>query len=315
MKIIFFGTPAIAAEVAAYLEQRAEVLAVVTQPDRPKGRSGKPQPSPVKEFALEKGIPIYQPERASDPSFITEMASWRADFFVVVAYGQILRQALLDLPLYEPINLHGSLLPKYRGAAPIQRAIIEGEKRTGIAVMKMVREMDAGDVYAMQELIIGPDETAGELARRMAEVGGPLLWEALSSIMEGAGQPIPQDPAKVTFAHKIETEECRIDWSRPAEQVHNLIRGVSPHPGAWTRASLSGEAKRMKIFRTSLLQEPREAPGSVIPLSRREFAIACGLGAVQIHSLQLEGKKAISSEAFLQGVSLEGNSFFILNDF
>ncbi len=287
MKIVFFGTPHFAAEVLKYLlDHHISVLAVVTQPDRPKGRSLQLTPPPVKTLLLEKAphIPLLQPEKASQS--LEELKKFQADLFVVVAYGQILSQKLLDIPPLGCINIHASLLPKYRGAAPIQRAILNGETETGIAIQKMVRELDAGDVICEAKVPIGPDMTAGELEVKLIEAANPLLLSVLKS---GISSAKPQDPAKVTYAPKIELEEGQIDWAKPAQEIHNLVRAFSPRPGAWCWIEVAGERKRLKILRSQILSAPTED------------SVPCGQGALKLVEVQPEGKKAMKGADWLRG--------------
>lgn len=313
MKVIFFGTPPFAASILeSLIDAGIEVCAVVSRPDRSKGRSGTPVPTPVKEFLLQNApsIPIYQPEKCSTPEFAEQLREHRADLFVVVAYGEIIKQDILDIPRLGCINIHASLLPKLRGAAPIQRAIIDGEKKTGITIMHMVRKMDAGDMIAKVEVAIGPETTFGELEKELMEVSAPLLLEVIQQIEKGVAQREPQDESLVTFAPKIELEDCEIDWNQPAEKIHDLIRGVNPYPGAWTTVEVKGEAKRMKVFRSRIASEPMgmDLPAGTFHKEKKSLFVVCGKGTLEILEVQVEGKKRMTSAELLLGINLTGHS-------
>jgi methionyl-tRNA formyltransferase len=299
MKIVFFGTPQFAALDLEYLlDHGVEVVAVVTQPDRPKGRSLQMTPSAVKALVLSKAphIPILQPEKATEGLFLNELAALNADLFVVVAYGQILSQKLLDIPPLGCINVHASLLPKLRGAAPIQRAILTGETETGIAIQKMVRQLDAGDVIAVAKIPIGPDMTFGELEKALNDLSKPLLLEVIHKYAHGIPNATPQDQLLATYASKIELEEGEISWQNPACQIHNLIRAFSPRPGAWCWVQLGNDRKRLKILR-STLASGQGTPGEVLSLG----VIACGEGAIRLVEVQPEGKKAMAAADWFRG--------------
>lgn len=305
MKVVFFGTPPFAAYILdALLAAGIEVQAVVSRPDKSKGRSGTPSPTPIKQYlqthALD--IPIHQPEKCSTPEFAAQLREYQADLFVVVAYGEIIKQEILDIPRLGCINVHASLLPKLRGAAPIQRAILNGDLETGITIMHMVRKMDAGDMIARRVVPIGPEMTFGELEQEMMAAAAPLLLTVMQQIEEGSATREVQDEAAVTFAPKIELEDCQIDWHRSAQENHNLIRGVNPYPGAWTEMELKSEKKRVKIRRSrvSEIEKHEELPGDVLG-DKSTLLIACGKGTLEILELQVEGKKAMSAPEFLRG--------------
>lgn len=300
LKIVFFGTPQFAADILHDLFQhRIEVAAVVTQPDRPKGRSLQLSFSPVKSLLLElsPGIPILQPAKASEEQFLKTLADLKADLFVVVAYGQILSQKLLDIPKCGCINVHASLLPKYRGAAPIHRCLMAGEKETGIAIQKMVKQLDAGDVIAVSKMPIGPNMTFGELEKKLCDLAKPLLISVIHSYEKGIPSAIPQDHALATYASKIELDEGLIDWRRPSEQIHNLIRAFSPRPGAWCWVVSGEERKRLKILHSEWVDREGE-PGEVLS---PDGIIACGKGAIQLIEVQPEGKKAMQWVDWFRG--------------
>lgn len=310
MKIIFFGTPLFAAEVLEYLLQLGvEVCAVVSKPDRPQGRSKELIPTPVKMTALNHSppLPVYQPEVVSTTEFAEVLKAYEADLFVVVAFGEIMKQNLLDLPRLGCINLHASLLPKYRGAAPIQRSIINGETETGVTIMHMVRKMDAGDMIEIVRVPIGPETTFGELEQTLCDIGKQALLKVICEFAEGPLLQIPQDHSKATLAPKIELEDCQIRWDQPAKNIHDLVRGVNPYPGAWCMIQLRGEPKRLKINRTRIVPYPHTAPGAILNPSNTNanLLIATADQAIELLEVQLEGRKLMSSAEFARGFSRE----------
>lgn len=309
MKTVFFGTPAFAADVLEFLiKNGVSVSAIITKPDRPKGRSGSPLPTPVKIVGQKHGIPVFQPPIVSELAFAPTLAAFDADLFVVVAFGEIIKQHLLDMPRSGCINLHASLLPKYRGAAPIQHSIINGEEKTGVTIMHMVKKMDAGDVIKMAEVPIGPNDLFPEIEKKLCEVGSKTLLEVIRAFEAGPVESFPQEEAQATYAPKIELEECEIQWTRPAAQLHNLIRGVSPEPGAWCFAKIRGEKKRFKIFATEVVKGAGK-PGEVLVYGKEGLVIACGDQALHIKEVQMEGKRAMSAEEFMRGFSMNQVSF------
>lgn len=305
MKIVYFGTPQFSADVLRYLlDKRVDIRAVVTREDKPRGRSKVPQPSAVKEVAQEKNLPLLQPSKISATSDATELEKYEADLFVVVAYGEILRQNVLDMPKRGCINLHTSLLPKYRGAAPIQRALMAGEKESGVSIMYMSRKMDAGDVIRQDRVPIGPDESYGDLEKKLCSKGAKSLYEVICLLEKGPVQADTQEDAEVTFAPKIELEECEIDWNLPAAQIHNLVRGVNPAPGAWCWVISEERKLRLKIFETKILQQTGK-PGEIFSTGNKGIAVYAGEGAVLLEIVQLEGKKRMPAEALFRGISLK----------
>lgn len=304
VKVVFFGTPWFAAQTLAFLlDAGIEVMAVVSQPDRPRGRHGTPQPSEVKQLLLDRGlaIPLLQPEKASAPEVVQALAQYQADLFIVVAYGEILKQTVLDLPRLGCINVHASLLPKYRGAAPIQRAVMNGEKETGVSIMWMVQKMDAGDVLLQAATAIDPEETAGELQERLCILGQKALLEVLGRLMAGNLAALAQDEAQMTLAPKLELEDGLIDWTRPAQKIHDQIRGVTPRPGAWCWATVRGEKKRLKVFKSLVVDFEGGVPGALVLQERYPLCIACGRGALCLEEVQLEGKTRTNSKNFMSG--------------
>ncbi len=298
LRIVFFGTPPFAAQILDYLiESKVSIAAIVSQPDRPKGRSLQIALTPVKKVALAKlpEIPVFQPEKSSNPEFLERLASLAADLYVVVAFGQILPQKLLQIPPLGCINVHASLLPKYRGAAPIQRALLNGDRETGIAIQKMVRELDAGDVIRREEISIGEEMTYGELEQALCDLSKPLLLSVLSAYEKGIPSAEPQAPSQVTFAPKITPEEAEIKWDKDASILHNQIRAFNPRPGAWCWVDWNGEKKRLKIFLAKVVSAAASAPGN------KEFHVACGRGFLQLLQVQLEGKPRCSAADWLRG--------------
>ncbi|MBS0654658.1 MAG: methionyl-tRNA formyltransferase [Verrucomicrobia bacterium] len=306
MRIVFFGTPEFAATILHKLiEANINIVAIVTKPDKPKGRSLKLQSPPVKELAekLLPGVPIFQPERGSSPESIEVLKALQADLFVVVAYGEIISQDLLDVPKRGCINVHPSLLPLYRGAAPIQRALMNGDATTGVSIIRMVRQMDAGDILHVEELAVPEDADFGWLDAEARQLGAKALLRAISDIAEGRQVATVQDPDKVTFANKITQEECHIDWNRPAHELFNLIRALSPAPGAWCEITVRGEKKRLKVLKAAMY--PTSLPDTIFPgmvlEEQGSFCVSCGSGILRLLLVQPEGKAPMSAQDFLTG--------------
>lgn len=314
MRIVFFGTPQIAADVLTFLiEKGVEVVAVVTRQDKPQGRSKSLVPPPVKATVLEKypHIPILQPERASSLESIGQLQKIAADLFVVVAFGQLLKQNLLDLPRLGCINLHASLLPKYRGAAPMQRCLMDGVAETGVTIMQMTLALDAGAMLRKVVIPVPKEMNLGILEQELCRIGRLALFEVIEEYELGILKPILQNELEVTYAPKIEATELKIDWSKPAFQVHNLVRAVSPSPGAWCLINVKGELKRLKVLSTSVIKENvlSGKPGTLFTHSSDKWAVCCKEMAVQLHTLQLEGKKVMSASEFFRGYSMGQLSF------
>jgi methionyl-tRNA formyltransferase len=301
MRIIFMGTPEFAvASLEAILAADFNVVAVVTAPDRPGGRGMKPIESAVKKYAGSHGLQLLQPEKLKDPAFLSELSSFQADLQVVVAF-RMLPEIVWNMPPRGTVNLHGSLLPQYRGAAPINRAIMDGATETGVTTFRLKHEIDTGDILMHRMMSIDPDETAGELHDRMKVTGADLLVDTLRQIEAGAEQETPQDQIPIgdlRKAPKIFTEDCAIDWTHGAKQIHDQIRGLSPVPGAFTRF----EGKMFKIFRSSyeLIQHDQPA-GSVDTNGNAYLKFATPDGWVRAHEIQLEGKKRMPVADFLRG--------------
>lgn len=304
MKIVFMGTPDFSVPtLEALLASNHEVAAVVTQPDKPKGRGKEIHMSPVKECALKHNIPVYQPVRAKDEAFVEEMRALNPDVMVVIAFGQILSKSLLDLPKYGCVNIHASLLPKYRGAAPIQWAVINGDEETGITTMQMDTEMDTGDMLEKTVVRLNPDETGGSLFDRLSLLGGDLILSTLDKLEKGEITPQPQDHEKATYVKKISKSMGDIDWTMDAVSIERLVRGLNPWPSAFTR--LNG--KMLKIWEAKVLADPEnKIPcGSVISADANGLKVQTGSGILCITSLQIEGKKRMDTAAFLRGYPVE----------
>lgn len=298
MRVIFMGTPDFAVPTLSEIVGAGhEVVAVYTRAPRPAGRGQAERHSPVHEAAEGFGLPVFTPGTLRDVAARDLFAGHDADVAVVVAYGLLLPPEILALPRLGCLNLHASLLPRWRGAAPIQRALMAGDARTGIMVMRMEEGLDTGPVGLVEDLPIGPDMTAGEAHDRLMRLGADLMGRALAALERGSLAFTPQAAEGVTYAKKIEKAEARIDFSRPAEEVHNHIRGLSPFPGAWFEIALGGRPVRVKALRSTLAVGDG-APGALIG---PELTIACGTGAVRLIEVQREGKGAMDAAAFLRG--------------
>jgi methionyl-tRNA formyltransferase len=307
MRIVFFGTSSFAARILAKLIENAyQVVAIVTRPDRMKGRNLQPSAPPVKETAcrLCPAIPLFQPEKASVPAFAEGLKQFQADLFVVVAYGEIIKKNLLEMPRLGCINIHASLLPKFRGAAPIHRSLMEGVKETGITIIEMSPQMDAGDVLAIESIPVPEELTFGELDSQLCDLSVKLLFKTICEFETGKVVKIPQDHTLATLAPKLIPEDERIDWGRTAGQIHNQIRALSPTPSAWCQILLGAESKRLKIKKAKIVAASGAAPGSTISFGKQGWVVACGKDAIVLLEVQLEGKKAMSAEEFIRGIHL-----------
>lgn len=299
MKIVFMGTPDFAAaSLKALYEAGRDVAAVFTQPDKPKNRGMKLAPSPVKELALARGTPVYQPETLRDGQAESILRAIAPDLIAVVAYGRILPPAILDIPPLGCVNIHASLLPRLRGSAPVQWAVLNGETETGVTSMYMAPEMDAGDIIFTRKTPIGEEETAGELYMRLAEMGAGLLVETLQAIEEGRAPRTPQDHSLATYAPPIRKEQAPIDWSRSAREISCHVRGLNPWPVA--TAELFGTL--LKIYAVKPEPGPVTAePGTVLAANDEGIRVACGDGAVRVLEVQAPGKKRMPAADFLRG--------------
>ena len=299
MRILFMGTPSFAvASLRRLVEDGHEVCGVFTQPDRPKNRGHKMMPPPVKEYALSVGLPVYQPEKMRDGTALSLVQQLQPELIVVAAYGRILPREILEAPALGAINVHSSILPKYRGAAPINWAILNGEAVTGVTIMYMEEGMDTGDIILCRETEIGPEEDAQELTVRLAELGADALREAMVQLSAGTVVRIPQNGENATYAPMLTRELSDIDWTRGARQIHDQVRGLIPWPCAKT--DLLG--KTVKVFRTTVGGPTSAEPGAVLSLGKQGIEIACGDGwSIVITELQPDGGKRMSASAYLAG--------------
>lgn len=284
-----------------------EVVLVVSQPDKQKGRGKAFQYPPVKECAIEHGIEVYQPKRVREAECVEYLRQYNADIIVVAAFGQIIPRDILDMPKYGCINVHASLLPKYRGAAPIQYAVLNGEKMTGVTIQKMNEGIDTGDIIMQSEIELAEDETGGSLFDRLAEVGAKLCVEAMLQIETGIAIYTPQDSTFATHVGKITKEMGSIDWSKTAEEIERLIRGLNPWPSAYTRL----DEKTMKVWRSHVVSEDTAAaPGCIVDVTKNTILVQTGKGVLSLDEVQLEGKKRMTTDAFLRGYEVETGTFF-----
>lgn len=299
MRIVFWGTPDFATPpLRALLGEGFDVVGVVTQPDRPRGRSrSQLDPSPVKVVALEEGIPVLQPDRPRGPEFMQALRDLEPDLSVVVAYGHILPQEVIDVPAQGTVNIHASLLPKLRGAAPIEAAIAAGETTTGVTIMRMVKALDAGAIVHVLETDILADETGGELRLRLAELGATALIEALALLALGAATERPQDDAQATYAGKIDRESAHVDWTAPAAVVARRMRAYDPKPGAWSAVN----GTEVRLFGARAITDRSGPPGTVLETDEMGMIIACGTGGVAIKEVHPAGKRRMAALDWAQG--------------
>lgn len=301
MKIVFMGTPEFAAaSLKALVESgQYEIAAVVTQPDRPKGRGHKVMMSAVKEYALTQDLLVLQPERVKTPEFQEEMEKIQPELIVVAAFGQFLPKSLLILPRFGCINVHASLLPRYRGAAPIHYALLKGEKEAGVTIMQMDVGMDTGAMLSKVSVPVGPEMTQGELHDILKEKGARLLLDTIPQLAAGTLQPVPQPAGEATYASLITRDMEKLDWNKTAEELHNQIRAFDPWPGSFT---LLPDGKRLKIWKSRVLETAgKDLPGTVLQADSRGFRVACGQGSLEILECQPEGKKRMAAAPFING--------------
>lgn len=308
MRIVFMGTPDFAVPtLKALIASRHEVACVVTQPDRPKGRGRGLAKSPVKLCAEASGLDILQPEKASDPEFVNTLSQLQPDLIVVVAYGQILRKSILEIPKFFCLNLHSSLLPKYRGAAPINWAIINGEKETGVTAMQMDEGMDSGDILLTRKIPILESDNAQTLHDKLSEAGAALILETLERLEQGTLTPMVQNKNQVTFAPKLKKEDGLIHWEEHAESLKNRVRGLEPWPGAYTFF----QSKRLRLCEVETTTgAPEDHPGEVARTTDHGIEVGTGKGRLVITSLQPEGKNRMSAKSFLAGHKIQKGSLF-----
>lgn len=301
-RIVFMGTPeASAATLERLLEGPDPVVGVVTQPDRPAGRGQKASASPVRRLAEAHRLPVTAPEKLRDPSFLDTLKAWSPDLIVVMAYGRILPRPVLELPSQGCINVHFSLLPKLRGAAPVAWAIINGEEKTGVTIIKLVEKMDAGPILLQQEVALAPDETAASLEAKLVPLGASLLLQAIQGLKAGTISPRPQNEEEVTFAPMLKKEDGKIDWTQPARAIERRVRGLYPWPSAYTHI----EGKLLKIHRASVVETGgRGLPGEILRADAGGLWVATGEGVLNLEVIQLEGRKRLPAAEFLKGTRL-----------
>ncbi len=303
LRIVYFGTPEFAVPTLRHLlGSKEQVVALVSQPDRPKGRGHHLTPTPTKSVALAHDLPVLQPARVRDESFLAEISALQPDLGVVAAYGKILPDELLRIPRLGMINVHASLLPRWRGAAPVHRAVIAGDVETGVTIMRVVKELDAGPMFAATTLTIGPDDTSVDVEKALAEQGADLLVDVARAIAEGRAVETPQNEDDVTYASKITKEEGAVDWSLPAERLHNLVRGLQPWPLVSTRIAGS----RILVHRSALTTSVTpDKPGTIVRADHDRFEIATGNGGIlRLLVVQPEGRRAMTAREFLAGRSI-----------
>ena len=304
MKLIFMGTPDFSVgTLEALIAAGHEITLVVSQPDKPKGRGHELAPTPVKETALKHGLKVFQPKRLKDPETIRTLEETPADAIVVIAFGQIVPASILHMKKYGCINVHGSLLPKYRGAAPIQWAVIDGERESGVTIMQMDEGLDTGDMLLKGSVVLDEKETSGSLFNKLSALGASLCVEALEKLERGELTPEKQGESPTEYARMLTKEMGELDFSRDAVTLERLIRGFNPWPSAYTRLG----DKTLKIWAADVCekQEPESQPGTVTEVAKQDFTVACGEGALKITELQLQGKKRMDAAAFLRGYHLE----------
>lgn len=310
MRVIFMGTPDFSVGTLENLIQAGhEIVLVVTQPDKPKGRGRAMQCPPVKEAALSHGLEVYQPKRVREPECVERLREKEADIIVVVAFGQILPKEILETPKYGCVNVHASLLPKYRGASPIQWAVINGEKVTGVTTMRMDEGLDTGDMILKEEVVLSKDETGGSLFERLAQTGAELCVRTLEEIEKGTAVYIPQNHSQATHTTIIKKQLGEIDWSKSARELECLIRGLNPWPSAYTNL----DGKTLKIWSADVRESEMESketavsqePGTVVNITKNTVEVQTGQGILVLREVQLEGKKRMTTDAFLRGFSLE----------
>lgn len=305
MKVIFMGTPDFSVgTLEALIEAGHEVALVVTQPDKPKGRGGKMQYTPVKEVAVAHNIPVYQPKRIREPECIEELRKYNADIMVVIAFGQILPKEILEMTPYGCVNVHASLLPSYRGAAPIQWAVINGDKVSGVTTMQMNEGLDTGDMLLKVEIPLDEKETGGSLHDKLAEAGARLCVETLDALKAGTVTPEKQGDSPTAYAKMLDKHMGKIDWKMSAKEIERLIRGLNPWPSAYTRWNEND--KGMKIWEAEVAEgQTDKAAGTVVEVAKDGFFVQTGDGLLKITALQIPGKKRMDAAAFLRGYQME----------
>ncbi len=307
LRTVFMGTPDFAVPCLAKMAEISEVVGVVTQPDKPRGRGQKLSPSPVKVFAEAHGIPVYQPKKVREGEFVSTLERIAPELIVVVAFGQILPQRILDIPPLGCVNVHASLLPRYRGAAPMQRCLMAGETKTGVTTMLMDAGLDTGDMLLWDEVDISADMTMEELHDTLRDLGAALLEKTVAALIEGTAVRIKQDEAQSCYAAMLTKETGKIEWKKSAQEIHNLVRALDSWPGAY--ATMDG--KTYKIWRThAFLEKVEGTPGEILGQTEQGFLVATGLGALEILEIQAPGRKRMPTVEYLRGHTISEHSFF-----
>jgi methionyl-tRNA formyltransferase len=308
LRVVFFGTPQFAIPTLNCLIASSHtVVGVVTQPDRPRGRGQKTSDAPIKARALEAGVPVLQPASLKDPNVLSAVAALHADIGVVAAYGKILSEAILQIPRLGMVNVHASLLPRHRGAAPVQRAVIAGDRETGVTIMRVVKALDAGPMLTTVKRPIGQDETSEDVERDLAQMGADLLASTIDRLARGPIPEVPQDDASATYAARLTKEDGLVDWSRSANDIHNLIRGLHPWPHAYT---FFGHRRLILLRSASLSGATHALPSVIVSAHGDELLVAAGAGLVQIRELQAEGKRPMTAREFLAGHPVAAGNHF-----
>lgn len=309
MRILFMGTPDFAVPtLQTLIDSDHQVIGVVTQPDKPRGRGGKMHASPVKEVAVEAGLPVYQPRRVRDEAFLFEVRRLAPDVIVVVAFGQILSKEILEIPEYGCLNVHASLLPHLRGAAPIQWSVIQGDRESGVTIMQMDEGLDTGDILLTQTYTLEEKETGGSLFERLSRLGGPMILKVLEDARQGKLHPVPQNDEEHTYAKMLTKATGKLDFTRSAVELERLIRGLNPWPSAYTYI----HGKMLKVWEAEVV--PGEdidgiQPGNILTVEKDSFTVQTGEGALRFLSVQIEGKKRMDTAAFLRGCRVEAGDY------
>ncbi len=308
MNIIFFGSSEFSIPVLSSLSSCHSIVQVVTTPEKKKGRGQKRSGTVVKDFALIHTLPLSEPEKLSDPKFVDQIQNLNPDFIIIASYGKLVPSSIFTLPKFAPLNVHPSLLPRHRGASPIQRAILEGDQKTGVSIAEITKDLDAGDLFARIETPVNLNENASQLSQRLSNIAAGLLLELIEKLKTGSSKKTPQDSSKATYAKKITKEEGKVDWNRPNLIIHNQVRAYDPWPGAYALF----QGKRLKILETELLQttEKNRTPGSIAAIDRQGIAVQTQSNQIQLKRVQMEGRKEVGAYEFAIGQRLKIEDHF-----
>lgn len=304
MKIVFFGTTSFSVAVLrCLLDNEMDVVAIISKPDKPQGRSQQIKPLPVKQFIIDNKItiPFFQPEKISAQDWEQKLQAFHPDLFIVVAFGEIIKKNILDIPKSCSINIHTSLLPKYRGAAPIHRAIMNGEKETGVTIMEMVPALDSGDILHVKKISISDDMDVGDVEAELMDAACRAIIEVIQLFKKNNIKKIPQKDSEATYAHKVTPHDCKIDFNANSKKICDMIRGTNPYPGAWCEVKIQGQVKRLKIRKAKVQPHYKGKPGSILKYEKDLFIVATGDSAIELLRLQLEGKKMLNTKDFILG--------------